>query len=478
MIPLPTPPVRGQPIQADLMRSIIEAIRRCRPIKGQGILLQETLQGTIISTDASAKTSQEDPFAFPFRCSLITTAIQNDKPLYALRIQQGALYEVLDALAIEQPLTLENIAQDEADPNAWRAENLTSGALFIRKDPAAYTLAFGEPTNALFIIATITLSSSSSKPKLTQRALGDLYLFNSQPQEQPPLAWEVRKNGDAWQIYSPYWVYASSGSAPGAYAEGMQSGWNTLEDKLQGGNLYALLTHTEAAGEGSSATPETIAISIVNELPSPLFSNGIYNIAVPIGKFTTTTAEDGTQTTSWTQLHLGIITETIPLKGPKGDPGAQGPQGAPGKDGTPGKAGEDGATYTPSLREQTGTGGVVYLDFTNSKTGAIIQGNINLKGPKGDTGPQGPKGDKGDTGPQGPQGPKGPKGDTGPKGPAGTFNTGSALELTVVTSVDYDPSSHQLTYTKRTIKFYGTSKGTESTKEITTATPHSAEHKG
>ncbi|MGN1325897.1 MAG: hypothetical protein ACI4YA_06135 [Candidatus Spyradenecus sp.] len=452
MIPLPTPPVRGQPIQADLMRSIIEAIRRCRPIKGQGILLQETLQGTIISADASAKTSQEDPFSFPFRCSLITTAIQNGTPLYALRVQHGALYEVLDALAIEQPLTLENIAQDKADPNAWRAENLTSGALFIRKDPTAYTLAFGEPTNALFIIATLSLSSSSPTPTLTQRALGDLYLFNSQPQEQPPLAWEVRKNGDAWQIYSPYWVYASSGSAPGAYAKGMQSGWNTIADNLQGGNLYALLTHTEAAGEGSSATPESTAISIVNTLPSPLFSNGIYNIAVPIGTFTTTTAEDGTQTTAWTQLHLGIITETIPLKGEKGDTGDPGANGKDGKDGT---NGEDGATYTPSLRTVTGTGGGVYLDFTNSKTNAVITGDVNLKGPQGEQGPVGPQ---------------------GPTGPAGTFNTGSALSLSVVTAVKYDTSTHQLTYTKRTITFYGTSTGTESTKEITTATEHSKEH--
>ena len=546
-------PAKIRGFRSKAINALIDCVRAQRPIAGSGLRLQHTPNGTIISADASAKTSKEGPF----RCSLITTAFQKDSTTYALRIQQGALYEVLDDIASEQPLTLENITQDEADPNAWRAENLTSGALFIRKDPAAYTLAFGEPTNALFIIATITLSSSSSKPKLTQRALGDLYLFNSQPPEQPPIAWEVRKNGDAWQIYSPYWVYASSGSAPGAYAEGMQSGWNTLEDNLQGGNLYALLTHTEASGEGSSATPETIAISIVNTLPSPLFSKGIYNIAVPIGKFTTTTAEDGTQTTSWTQLHLGIITETIPLKGPKGDPGdpgengedgatyipsqrsgadigvyldfknsetgnilrgvfnlrgpyfipsmrevtgtdggvyldfkksetnelikgtvnlrgpqgpqgEQGNQGEQGPDGEPGKAGEDGATYTPSLRTVTGTDGGVYLDFTNSKTNVTTKGSVNIKGPKGDTGPQGPKGDKGDTGPQGPQ---------GPKGDTGTFNTGSELTLDVVTAVKYDDTNHKLTYTTQKIKFYGISIGKESSpQEITTATPHSAEH--
>ncbi len=470
-------PAKIRGFRSKAINALIDCVRAQRPIAGSGLKLQHTPNGTIISADASAKTSKEGPF----RCSLITTAFQKDSTTYALRIQQGALYEVLDDIASEQPLTLENITQDEADPNAWRAENLTSGALFIRKDPAAYTLAFGEPTNALFIIATITLSSSSRKPKLTQRALGDLYLFNSQPTEQPPLAWEVRKNGDTWQIYSPYWVYASSGSAPGAYAEGMQSGWNTLAENLQGGNLYALLTHTEASGEGSSATPESIALSIVNTLPSPLFSNGIYNIAVPIGKFTSTTAEDGTQTTSWTQLHLGIITETIPLKG---DPGPAGKDGQPGQDGAPGQPGangEDGATYTPSLRTETGTGGGVYLDFTNSKTGAVITGGDNLRGPQGEQGPQGPtgpkgpqgpKGDKGDTGPQGPQGQKGPKGDTG------TFNTGSALELTVVTAVKYDTTTHKLTYTKRTIKFYGTSIVNEPDGYITTATAHSAEHKG
>ena len=406
----------------------------------------------------------------------------------------------------------------------------------------------------LFHIATRAADGS-----ITQIQAGPIVETFPQSSSGAATAWEVRKNGNAWQIYSPYWVYASSGSAPGAYAEGMQSGWNTLAENLQGGNLYALLTHTEASGEGSSATPESIVISIANTLPSPLFSKGIYNIAVPIGKFTSTTAEDGTQTTAWTQLHLGIITETIPLKGPKGDPGdpgedgatyipsqrpgsdigvyldfknsetgnilrgvlnlrgpyfipslrevtgtdggvyldfkksetnelikgtvnlrgPQGPQGEQGNqgdqgpDGEPGKSGEDGATYTPSLRTETGTDGGVYLDFTNSKTNAVIPG-INIRGPAG---PQGPKGDTGPQGPQGPKGPKGDKGDTGPQGPAGTF-TGKPLNITVVTGVKYDPSTHELTYTRQTINFYGTSIVTEPDGYITTATEHSEEHKG
>ena len=88
-----------------------------------------------------------------------------------------------------------------------------------------------------------------------------------------------------------------------------------------------------------------------------------------------------------------------PLKGPKGDTGAQGPKGATGDTGPQGPRGEKGDT-----------------------------GDTGPQGPKGDTGPAGPKGaaftydnftteqlaalkgDKGDTGNTGPQGPSGAAG--------------------------------------------------------------------
>lgn len=71
---------------------------------------------------------------------------------------------------------------------------------------------------------------------------------------------------------------------------------------------------------------------------------------------------------------------------------------------------------------------------------------------------------------------KGKDGQDGADGKDGTFDTGSALSVTVVTGVKYDTSTHKLTLTKRTIKFYGTSTGTESTETIAEATAHSSEH--
>ena len=51
-----------------------------------------------------------------------------------------------------------------------------------------------------------------------------------------------------------------------------------------------------------------------------------------------------------------------------------------------------------------------------------------------------------------------------------------AQPLDVVTSVEYDASTHKLTYTKRTVAGYFTSISDESTADVFTATPHSGEH--
>lgn len=94
--------------------------------------------------------------------------------------------------------------------------------------------------------------------------------------------------------------------------------------------------------------------------------------------------------------------DSVNIKGPKGDTGAQGPQGEPGQDGAQGPQGEQGP------KGDTGEQG--------------LQGPKGDQGIQGETGPQGPKGDTGETGPQGPQGipgEKGDQGDIGPQGPAG-----------------------------------------------------------
>lgn len=182
MIPLPTPPVRGQRIQADLLRDLIAAVRRCRPIQGQGILLQETLQGTVIALAGRPKTAAAETLDHRFKVSLRVGG-EADAPTYALHIRKGSLFAVEGEVATEQPLALEGLEQDPDDADAWRVAAPQKGSLYIRKETEegkqGYTLAYGEPQNALFTIADFTPSESSSNPhpKVTQRLLGDRYAF-------------------------------------------------------------------------------------------------------------------------------------------------------------------------------------------------------------------------------------------------------------------------------------------------------------
>lgn len=82
-----------------------------------------------------------------------------------------------------------------------------------------------------------------------------------------------------------------------------------------------------------------------------------------------------------------------PIRGPKGDTGAQGPQGIQGDMGPQGIQGIQGP------QGDTGPQGI--------------------QGPQGDIGPQGPQGIQGEMGPQGPQGIQGIQGEMGLQGPQG-----------------------------------------------------------
>ncbi|MGN0886400.1 MAG: hypothetical protein ACI4RT_05310, partial [Candidatus Spyradenecus sp.] len=345
MIPLPSPPVRGQPIQADLQRAIIEAIRRCRPISGTGITLHETANGTIISATQQAA-QPAAPFDFRFKVSTQAEAAGGTVS-YALIIRKGSLYEVQNNLCAEQTLTLEAVAEDPDNAEAWRVDSPKSGSLFIRLDTAdqiqTYTLAFGDPTGALAIIADYAAPTSSNPiPTLTQRVLGDLYIFPSTHSDSTPAAWTVRNQAGEWQIFSPYWSYKRIN----AIAEGMQAGWNTLASALTAGNLFAILQWDGSAADDGSVTwiPSESGPKLVSSLdglpadadPSGSGSSatpGIRIRAVLIGTF----SGEG-EAKTFSQAHTGVIVETLEkgLKGEKGDPGPQGPQGDPGPQGPTG----------------------------------------------------------------------------------------------------------------------------------------------
>ena len=101
--------------------------------------------------------------------------------------------------------------------------------------------------------------------------------------------------------------------------------------------------------------------------------------------------------------------------GERGPQGIQGPKGDPGKDGAKGAdgaSGKDGVTFTPSMSDGgdlswTNDGGKANPQTVNLKgpkgdTGA--QGPAGADGAKGDPGPEGPRGPQGETGPAGADG--------------------------------------------------------------------------
>ena len=471
MIPLPTPPVRGQRIQADLLRDLIDAVRRCRPIQGQGILLQETLQGTVITLAGRPKTAADTLFDHRFKVTCRAEG-EADAPTYALLIRKGSLYEVQDGKATEEELTLEGLTQAPDDSDAWRVANASAGSLYIRNETAegkeGYTLAYGEPTDALFVIADFTPSASSSEPfpKVTQRILGDVYAFVAEASDAAPAAWTIRRRNGAWQLYSPVWAYGRNSAE---IASGYTNGWNDLPATLAtASTLYAWMQWFGTKDSETGAvtwSPDTAGPYLTNkasDIPRDTDASGGVTNPVPgvrvrivqIGSFT-----DALGVLVWAPLHVGTIVESGPAAdGAQGEQGPQGEKGDPGANGTDGTDGVDGDTYTPSLREVAGTGGGVYIDFTSANTGAVIAGTVDIRGPQGEQGEQGP---------QGPQGPKGDPGDGA--------DLGSPLSLSVVTGVKYSTATHKLTATVRQITFYGTL-GAASTVDITTATPHSGEH--
>lgn len=344
------------------------------------------------------------------------------------------VYAIFKRAKAEDPITVELEMDDEIDPSGY--ENLV----------------------AIAIIATVTtIVDGTGMPTnyVEQRVVGAIaFSVATEGVANAPVAWTVRQGESkkdeetgetkqTWEIYAPYWAYGRTQTL----VDGAIEGWNVLDETLCSGSLYACMqwNGTKDADTGAvSWEPDEKGPQVTNrasDIPADADPSGEGSSATPgvrvrvvkIGCF----SADGK---SFDQFHEGVIVEDF--NAVQGTPGKDGAPGAPGKDGEDGQDGQDGATYVPSLREEGGTGGGVYLDFTNSKTGEIIQGSVNIKGKDG------------------------------------TFDPGTALSLEVVTGVTYDTSTHKLQMTKRTIQFYGVSVGAQKTVEITTATPHSAEHEG
>lgn len=221
---LPARFIRGQALTADQLNAIVEAIRRARPLPGTGVSTRESPDGTFISA-AAQKQSPVTPFDHRFKVSFA----KNKDGGYNLTIRKGSLWRVTDGVATEQPLTLgEAIAQHPTDADAWQVAAATTGSLYVSQSTAedgktpVFTLDYSAtPTAPAAVIADFTPSESSSNPtpKLTQRHLGDLILFEGGGTGgEVPAAWMVRRHAftetntsgetvttHKWQVFSPLW---------------------------------------------------------------------------------------------------------------------------------------------------------------------------------------------------------------------------------------------------------------------------------
>ncbi|MBR5590933.1 MAG: hypothetical protein IKW38_00165 [Kiritimatiellae bacterium] len=249
-----------------------------------------------------------------------------------------------------------------------------------------------------------------------------------------------------WMVYAPLWQV---GRRLVKYARALsESQWIPLN--FDSGELYAILkvTGEYTANNGYNFDNPGYELSWINEDPSTLpdyqDSDGVKFRWVKIGIFQQINGSAG-----FSQFHTGLIIDST---GSSSDV-----IGQPGKDGKDGVDGKDGATWEPSLRKETVTtpnpdnsGSTsheeVYLDFTNSQTGEVIKGTVNLKGPKGDAS------------------------DTSSGGASG-----NTVDLTYVKAITY--ADNVCSVTTATLKVLAVGEETTATTPLFTTTGHSTQHK-
>lgn len=355
---IPQPPCRGQAITADLLRDVIASVRATRPLKGAGILLQETVNGTVISA-AGQRQAAAAAFDHRFKVSFAKNADGG----YNLTIRKGSLWRVTDGVATEQPLTLgEALAQHPTDADAWQVAAATTGSLYVSQSTAedgktpVFTLDYAAtPTTPAAVIADFTPSESSSNPtpKLTQRHLGDLILFTGAGTGgEVPAAWMVRRHAftettssgevttHKWQVFSPLWAVGRETLLP----SGMNREWNDLPEDADSGTLYAALTWVGTAtadADGSEtvswAPGKPILTNSLADIPpddDPTTEDtgsstiegkpGHRSVIVEIGDFkdsdNTSSGDDTAPETTFRQAHLGVIVENLAQGGAGGLP--------------------------------------------------------------------------------------------------------------------------------------------------------------
>lgn len=253
-----------------------------------------------------------------------------------------------------------------------------------------------------------------------------------------------------WMVYAPLWQV---GRTLVKHARALfEPQWLPLE--VDSGELFAILKVTgEYTANGYNFDNPSYELSWINEDPSALpdyqDSDGVQFRWVKIGMFRQNNGRAG-----FAQYHTGIIIDSTGK--------ASNIIGQPGKDGKDGVDGKDGTTWSPSLRQETVTtpnpdnsGSIsheeVYLDFTNSQTGEVLKGTVNLKGKDGE------------------------KGEPGEGSSGGSVNLPDTKEISFIASIEFKDG--KLVATKGTLKVYAAEEiALDEPVTLFETTPHSTQH--
>ena len=235
---IPQPPCRGQAITADLLRDVIAAIRATRPLKGDGILLQESPNGTLISAATQEQTAApaiSTPFSHRWKVTLTTVTDDNGSATHTLHITPGSLWRNDGAGVTDLNVAPDGDTVTTDSEGHWLVENATTGSLYVADNSAnqgtsssgpAYPLVFGDYTKEtrpiLLRIADLTLASSGVE--FVQRQVGDaLYSPGGGGGLQlGPLTHETRNGNHHFVRYLGQWVYNAT-SAVWAFVKAVNS---------------------------------------------------------------------------------------------------------------------------------------------------------------------------------------------------------------------------------------------------------------
>lgn len=288
MITVPQPVVPGERLSAAKTNAIIDTLRRLRPIPGQGVALEETPSGVVVSVAQHA--AHTPPASVSFR----VTADRAAGKALRIAVDKGRLCTVGQQLCRELALTLQQDGSLTEQNGRWYATLTEDATLYIapKEDTGdAYELRLGSIDGSTPVTARIADIRPSAESPVTQHILGDLYLGDAA--ESGPLPWLVREGpaddvtGMAeWQIYSPLWIEDGQSYTITDAPVQDSPGWYTLPISPSDGTaLYAILTDGVLAADVSD-----------------------YRAAksVLIGKFVQITV-DGVPTLSFTQIHTGTI---------------------------------------------------------------------------------------------------------------------------------------------------------------------------